>query len=82
MPADDPTLRTKWVPLRRDQIADLDDAARELQDAKTRRGGERITANTLIRIGIDVVLNKRERLSGDDEDQIRAALFEVLDIST
>lgn len=82
MPADDPPLRTKWVQLRRDQQAGLDELARELQDAKSVRGGERITANTLIRIGIDAVLSQRERLSGDDERQIRATLFEVLGIST
>lgn len=80
MPDDSP-LRTKWTQVRRDQQSALDELAREIQDSKSRRGGERITANTLIRIGIDVVLSQGDRLAGDTEQEIRSGLFELLGIA-
>lgn len=73
-------LRPKYAQIRPSQWTALDDLARELQDAKSSRGGERITANTLIRVGIDVVLACSSRLSGESEAAIRAGLFEQLGI--
>ncbi len=73
-------FRTKWTQIRRDQQSSLDDLARELQDAKSHKGGERITANTVIRLGIDTVLACRDRLAGDDEQQLRQTLFEYLGV--
>jgi hypothetical protein len=81
--ADDPPgdrLRPKYAQIRPAQWTALDDLARELQDAKSAKGGERITANTLIRIGIDVVLTCSSRLSGQSEADLRASLFEQLGI--
>ena len=75
-------LRPKYAQIRPDQWGDLDDLARKLQDARSRKGGERITANTLIRIGIDLVLASAGHLAGDTELQIREVLFEQLGIET
>lgn len=71
-------FRPKYAQIRPDQWSRLDELARELQDAKTRRGGERITANTLIRIGIDVVLAYASQLGGDNEQEIREGLLAIL----
>jgi hypothetical protein len=71
-------LRPKYVPLSPEAWTRLDELARELQDAKSRRGGERITANTLIRVGVAVVLAYSNRLAGDTEEEIRSSLLELL----
>lgn len=44
-------------------------------DARTRTGGQRITANTLIRIAVDALLAQRSALVGDDEAALREAYF-------
>jgi len=75
-------LRPKYVQIRPDQWTALDELARHLQDAKTTRGGERITANTVIRIGIDLVLALSDRLAGDTERQIREDLFDQLGLTS
>lgn len=75
-------LRSKYAQIRADQQSALDELARDLQDAKSRRGGERITANTLIRVAIDVVLACGPRLSGDTEQELREGLFQQLGIQT
>jgi hypothetical protein len=81
MAAEPGRLRPKYVQIRPDQWTALDDLARELQDAKSTRGGERITANTVIRIGIDLVLELSERLAGESEREIRQGLFEQLGLA-
>ncbi len=73
-----PNLRPKYVPLSGDAWTRLDELARELQDAKSRRGGERITANTLIRVGVAVVLSFGDSLAGDTEEDLRRGLLERL----
>ncbi|RSN51120.1 hypothetical protein [Actinomadura sp. WAC 06369] len=74
-------LRPKYVQIRPDQWTALDDLARELQDAKSTRGGERITANTVIRVGIDLVLTLSGRLAGETEKEIREGLFAQLGLT-
>lgn len=74
---DDAALRPKYVQIRPDQWTDLDELARELQDAKS-KGGQRITANTVIRIAIDLILTKAALLSGDTEEEIRQNLLEQI----
>ncbi|MGW4623478.1 chromosome segregation ATPase [Streptomyces sp. NPDC004592] len=63
-------LSPKYVQLRGDQQIELDVVARELQAARAHKG-ERITANTVIRVAVDFVLAHRERLVGSTEDEIR-----------
>ncbi|MCQ8194675.1 chromosome segregation ATPase [Streptomyces rugosispiralis] len=64
-------LRPKWVPMRDDQYSGLTALARDLMDARTRKI-ERITENTLIRVGIDLLLAHPELLAGDTEEDLRA----------
>jgi len=56
----------KDVRLREDQLEALTVQARRLNRAK-RNTGIRITENTLIRIAIDLLLDRVEKASGDDE---------------
>ncbi|TPW78537.1 hypothetical protein FJ658_00960 [Schumannella sp. 10F1B-5-1] len=59
--------------LREDQLAALTVHARRLNRAKT--GGVRITENTLIRIGVDLLLDRVFNAIGDDEDELRKSLL-------
>lgn len=56
----------KDVRLREDQLEALTVQARRLNRAK-RNTGIRITENTLIRIAIDLLLDRVEKASGEDE---------------
>lgn len=67
-------LSPKYVQLRGDQQIELDVVARELQVARTHKG-ERLTANTVIRVAVDVILAHRERLVGDTEEELRTNLL-------
>lgn len=71
------TMRNKVAVIYADQQTDLDGLARELHDARSVRG-ERITANTLIRVALDGVIEYADRLHGDNEEQLRASWFEFL----
>ena len=56
-----------------DQLTRLGILARQLN--RTRGGqGERITANTLIRVGIGLVLERARELAGTTEDELRQSL--------
>jgi hypothetical protein len=74
---DRPRTRPKVAQIRADQQDSLDALARELHDARTVRG-ERITANTLIRIAIDGLVEHSGRLQGDNETQLRTAWLDFL----
>jgi hypothetical protein len=70
-------LSPKYVQLRGDQQIELDVIARELQAARAHKG-ERITANTVIRVAVDVILAHRERLVGDTEEEIRTNFLDYV----
>lgn len=71
-------LVRKETRLREDQIDKLTTIARKLNRAK--RGGERITENTLIRVAVDLLLDRSESLSGTDEAELLNSLgLEVTD---
>ncbi|WP_053651971.1 hypothetical protein [Streptomyces sp. XY431] len=72
------TMTTKYVQLRTDQTIDLDLIARDLQAARTRKG-ERITANTVIRVAVDTLLSRGGVLVGDTEEELLASLTGYLD---
>jgi hypothetical protein len=76
-PADRPKVRPKQAMIRADQQTNLDDLARELHDARSVKG-ERITANTLIRVAIDGLITHGGRLHGDTEEQLLASWLEFL----
>lgn len=63
----------KETRLRGDQYSDLTEQARHLNRVK-RTGTPRITENTLIRVAIDLLLNQREALTGDTEEELRKSV--------
>ena len=71
----------KYVPLRPDQITNLDVVARELMATRSVKGGPRITANTLIRVAVDTLIAQRDRLDGDNETALRRAYFAQLGLT-
>ncbi|MGX6607477.1 hypothetical protein ACWKSP_35930 [Micromonosporaceae bacterium Da 78-11] len=60
--------------LRMDQVDALAVLTRQLGRRRTRRGGERLTDNTLIRIAVDLLLDRADQLKGDTEDDLLASL--------
>ena len=72
-----PKTRPKQAMIRSDQQTKLDDLARDLHDARSVKG-ERITANTLIRVAIDGLIAHGGRLHGDTEEQLLASWLEFL----
>jgi hypothetical protein len=71
------TLSPKYLQLRGDQQIELDVVARELQAARVRKG-ERITANTVIRVAVDVVLARRGVLVGDTEKELLDSFLQYI----
>ena len=66
------TLIRKETRLTELQLEQLTILARKLN--RQRRGGERITENTLIRVAIDLLLSRSDELSGTTEAELRSAL--------
>lgn len=66
------TLIRKETRLREDQLEQLTVLTRKLN--RQRRGGERITENTLIRVAIDLLLLQSQELKGSTESELREAL--------
>lgn len=71
-------LSPKYVQLRGDQQIELDVLARELQAARTRKA-ERITANTVIRVAVDVLLKRRGVLVGDTEAELLSSFLAYIE---
>lgn len=64
----------KTARLRADQITALGELTLQLQSARERKE-ERITDNTLLRLAVDLLLEKhRNELSGSTEAELRASL--------
>ncbi|WP_270354466.1 hypothetical protein [Microbacterium testaceum] len=63
----------KEARLRPDQYARLTEESRRLSRAKN-PGGERITENTLIRIAIDLLLERSDQLAGTSEAELRKSV--------
>jgi hypothetical protein len=72
------TLAVKTVRLRPDQRENLTLLARRLSRAK--KGGERITDDTLIRVAVDVLLRESDKLEGRSEEELLTAYSELLKI--
>ena len=66
-------LERKELRLRADQ---LDELARIRRTLNRQRGGEgeRITENTLIRVAVDMLLGRADRLRGITEDELRKSV--------
>jgi hypothetical protein len=66
-------LERKELRLRADQLDELARLRRALN--RQRRGeGERITENTLIRVAVDMLLGRADRLRGTTEDELRKSV--------
>ena len=63
----------KETRLRSDQQNALTEHARRLNRAKG-VGGQRITDNTLIRVAVDLLLSRADKLAGRDETELRNSL--------
>ena len=63
----------KETRLRADQQNALTEHARRLNRAKG-PGGQRITDNTLIRVAVDLLLSKTDRLAGRDEIELKRSV--------
>ena len=75
-----PKTRPKQALIRPDQQTGLDHLARELHDARSVKG-ERITANTVLRVAIDGLVEHGDRLFGDNEVQLLTSWREFLSLS-
>lgn len=67
------TLVRKEARLREDQLDDLTSLARSL-NRKRQGSGERITENTLIRVAVDLLMNKSNELKGTTEQELSASV--------
>lgn len=67
------TLVRKEARLREDQLNNLTSLTRSL-NRKRRGTGERITENTLIRVAVDLLLNKSDELKGSTEQEIKKSV--------
>ncbi|PVZ53915.1 hypothetical protein C9424_17015 [Arthrobacter sp. H-02-3] len=63
----------KELRLHADQADELTVLASKVQRAR-REKGERITDNTLIRVAVDLLLERQKELVGSTEDELRVAL--------
>ena len=75
-----PKTRPKQALIRSDQQTGLDHLARRLHDDRSVKG-ERITANTLLRVAIDGLVEHEDRLYGDNEVQLLASWRRFLSLA-
>lgn len=68
-------LDRKEAQLRPDQLDDLTAVARRLNRARGAGHPERLTENTLIRIGVDLLLAAADDLAGATEDELRESVL-------
>ncbi len=66
-------MERKELRLRLDQADELGRLTRRLNRARA-KSGERITDNTLIRVAIDLLLQRSDRLAGATEEELRKSL--------
>lgn len=66
-------LERKDVRMRSDQLDSLTNLSRRLNKQRRSRG-ERITENTLVRVAIDLLLERAEELGGLTEDDLRSSV--------
>jgi hypothetical protein len=79
-PATSPTAGPRYLALTRkearftdDQLESLSVLTRQLNKARQGRG-ERITDNTLIRVAVDLLLERAHELAGHDEGELRKSV--------
>ena len=70
-------MARKEARVREDQFVALSRLVQVLARRRVVRGGPRLTENALIRIGIDLLLERANRLSGDTEVELRASVLDT-----
>lgn len=68
------SLTRKEARIRDDQAEALATLSRRLMRSRRGAGAERITDNTLIRIGIDLLLQHADQIEGATEDELRKSV--------
>ncbi|WP_206189246.1 hypothetical protein [Streptomyces prasinus] len=68
------TLERKEARLRADQLTDLAELRRHVNSQRRDRS-EIITDNTLIRVAVDLLLERSHRLRGDTEEDLRESVL-------
>lgn len=71
-------LARKEARVREDQYVALSRLVSVLARRRTDRSGPRLTENTLIRVAIDVLLSRANRLTGNTESELRASALNHL----
>jgi hypothetical protein len=66
-------LERKETRVRLDQYEALQSLSRKLNRSRNRRG-QRITENTLIRVAIDLLLNRQDQVAGTTETELRTSV--------
>lgn len=67
-------LVRKEARLREDQVLDLDRLVLKLNRRRRGGEGERITLNTLLRLGADLIIDRANELSGETEEELGESL--------
>lgn len=70
-------LARKEARVREDQYVALSQLVRVLARRRTDRSGARLTENTLIRVAIDLLLSRANRLTGNNERELRASILDT-----
>lgn len=70
-------MARKEARVREDQYVALSRLVQVLGRRRVVRSGPRLTENTLIRIAIDVLLERANRLAGDTEAELRASVLDA-----
>lgn len=70
-------LARKEARLREDQYVALSRLVRILARRRTDRSGPRLTENTLIRVAIDLLLSRTNRMTGNTEGELRASVLDA-----
>ena len=70
-------LARKEARVREDQYVALSQLVRVLARRRTDRSGARLTENTLIRVAIDLLLSRANRLTGNNERELRASVLDT-----
>ncbi|MEQ7848137.1 hypothetical protein [Nocardioides kribbensis] len=68
------SLTRKEARIRDDRAEALATLSRRLMRSRRGAGAERITDNTLIRIGIDLLLQHADQIEGATEDELRKSV--------
>lgn len=70
-------MARKEARVREDQYVALSRLVQVLSRRRVVRSGPRLTENTLIRVAIDVLLERADRLAGDTEAELRASVLDA-----